>query len=261
MNLKNKKKIIILIFTLIIILIFATMYKKYFIIETYLAVGGSRDKFTKHYNTHGFWEATGEQSKNKDYVLKKSKPFSLESQDIKSIFNFNSKNKKVNGTVCNNKAMVSLLYSVFKIKSYFRKNNYLAFSKNDILVKKYDYPPFNLSTEWSFVPINQNANDCIVSIVNYKNGINDLAQNYITAPNSSQIETMTFTGTPEQYWEIIFDEDKIKKENNTKIYFYIKSDRHADAYISCVETTIGVNSVQLQKTKTENALWYVDFSC
>jgi ribosome-associated toxin RatA of RatAB toxin-antitoxin module len=259
MNLKNISFLIIFV---IIAMNYIIISNKYKITENYLALGGNRDEFTKYYNTPGFWEATGEQSKNKDYVLKKSKPFSLENQDIKAIFNFDNRVKQKDpfDFECDENAMSSLLYSTFKIKSFFRTNNYLVFANNDILVKKYEYPPFNLSTEWSFVPVNQNANDCIVFIVNYKNGINDLAQHYITAPNSSNIETMTFTGTPEQYWKIIFDKERIQKENNTKIYFYIKSYYH-NTYMTYVEQSIGVNSVYLQPNKTENALWYVYFSC
>jgi hypothetical protein len=255
-------KISFLIIFLIIAINYIIVSNKYNIIENYLALGGNRDDFTKYYNTHGFWEATGEQSINTDYVFKKSKPFTLGNQDIKAIFNFNNRVKKKNqyDLECDEKAMGSLLYSTFKIKSYFRKNNYLVFAKNDILVKKYDYPPFNLSTEWSFVPVSQNITDCTVLIVNYKNGINDLAQHYITAPNSSNIETMTMTGTPEQYWKIIFDKERIQKENSTKIYFYIKSFYH-NTYITYLEQSIGINSVYLQPNKTENALWYVDFSC
>jgi hypothetical protein len=256
------KNILFLIILLTTVCYYIISFKKYKITENYLALGGDRDNFKKYYNTHGFWEATGEQSINTDYVLKKSKPFTLGNRDIKAIFNFDNrvKQKDQYDFECNENAMNSLLYSTFKIKSYFRKNNYLVFAKNDILVKKYDYPPFNLSTEWSFIPVNQNANDCKVVIVNYKNGINDLAQHYITAPNSSNMETMTFTGTPEQYWNIIFDKEKIKKENSTRIYFYIKSFYH-NTYVTYLEQSIGVNSVYLQPNKTENALWYVDFSC
>lgn len=99
--------------------------------------------------------------------------------------------------------MRPMLYQTFKIKS-FDDNSYLVFENNEILAKKFEYPPFNFSFEWNFTPVNQNFNDCLVYIVNYRNGINDMVQHYMTAFNSQHCETTTFLGTREQYWKIIF---------------------------------------------------------
>ena len=237
------------------------------IIENYLAVGSDRDAGNHFYNTVGMWEATGEQKTNKNYILAKSRPFNLDNRDIKGIFNYNNEPKLSNPRddfECNNRAIRPLLYSSFKIRPAYSKTiRYLAFENSDILVKKYDYPLFNASIDWSFVPYSQYGNTCVVSIVNNRHDINNLAHHYITAPNSQSVETNLYqAGYGNQYWIIHFDEEK-SKENPSKVYFYIESYYFKEKYLTYTEVSAGFEKEQIHLSRDMGpaALWIIDFGC